>query len=306
MKPLFSYVGGKTFLKNKLVECLKIILDNNNFKFYEEWFAGGLGSFFALSDTLMEYKIKDILLNDINKNLIYLYSYIYNGSSEKIINEYIKIENEFHSFINKDIKEIDRLKNKDLFKEKLMPARDFYKSIVLLFNSSNNYFDKAVYLIFLQNHCFNGIYRENQKGQYNTPFNWEARLVTKEIVSEKINNILNCFSNFKIEFSAVDFSQIKESNSVIYLDPPYLNKNNNENSYHKESFGLDRQIELLEKIKNYKYIYSNHNDERIRNYFNNNLFNNNLIIETVNRKNIISASSESRKNDKVEILVIQK
>lgn len=50
MKPLFAYVGGKTFLKNKLVECLKLILNNNNFKSYEEWFAGGLGSFFAVSE----------------------------------------------------------------------------------------------------------------------------------------------------------------------------------------------------------------------------------------------------------------
>ena len=62
-------------------------------------------------------------------------------------------------------------------------------------------------------------------------------------------------------------------------------------------------MQLIDKIKELNFIYSNHFDERILNKFND--FEN-IDVEKVFRKNIISASKESRKKDKVEMLIIKK
>ena len=85
---------------------------------------------------------------------------------------------------------------------------------------------------------------------------------------------------------------------MLYLDPPYLNQDISENKYSKDLFGIDKQIKLIEKIQDYSFIYSNHYDDRIIKEFSK--FN---TLEIINRKNTISSSNESRKNDKKEILL---
>lgn len=304
VKPLFRYIGGKSFLKDKLEEKIELVLKNECITKYEEWFSGGLGSFFAICNKLKEYKIKEVLLNDINKKLISVYKNIYYGNGENLIFEYMKIENEFQKTIPKNTYLLHKVKDKDLIKINLTNSRDYYKKIVNLFNQTNDNFFQAVYLIFLQNHSFNGIYRENQKGDYNTPFNWEAKKIKEELISNRIKNIENCFKDFNITFLNVDFTELIENkNSVVYLDPPYINNGMGENKYNKTAFNFEKQMQLIDKIKELNFIYSNHFDERILNKFND--FGN-IDVEKVFRKNIISASKESRKNDKVEILVIKK
>lgn len=304
VKPLFAYVGGKTFLKNKLVEKIEIILNKSKIEVYEEWFAGGLGSFFAVCKTLKDHHIKTVFLNDINEKLISLYSNIYSGNGDKIIKEYMILENKFHSKIPLLTYNRHTTKDKELLKFELLEARDYYKNVVDNFNKSEDSFEQSVYLIFIQNHCFNGIYRENQKGEYNTPFNWEARKVTEELISKKISDIENCFKNFNITFTSLDFEEMKiNKNSLIYLDPPYLNEASGENKYNKNSFNLNKQINLINKIKDHDFIYSNHLDKRIIEEFKPE---ENYSFDYINRKNTISSSAESRKNDKVELLINKK
>ena len=215
-----------------------------------------------------------------------------------LINQYMIIEDEFHLNIPTETYSLHKSRDKDLIKSKLIKARDFYKTIVKKFNNSNNEFEKSYLLIFLQNHSFNGIYRENLKGEYNTPFNWEAKRVNKANLTSKMNNIYNCFKQFNITFSSVDFMLMKESDSLIYLDPPYLNDGISENKYNKSSFNLVNQIELINKIQNYSFIYSNHYDDRLIDEFTG--WDN---LELIVRKNTVSSSLESRKVDKKEVLI---
>lgn len=298
IKPLFRYIGGKTNLKDKLILSFNLILNKQKFDRYEEWFAGGLGSFLSIYELLKSNKIKNILLNDINNNLISLYQNIYENKSLKILLEYSKIEKEFHSKIKYSTYNLHKKNDKNQIKEELTQARDYFKLIVKRFNQCNDYFEKSYLLIFLQNHSFNGIYRENLKGEYNTPFNWEAKKINLDILKLKLNDIFHCFHNFNIEFSAIDFEKIKKSDALLYLDPPYLNQDISENKYSKDLFGIDKQIKLIEKIQDYSFIYSNHYDDRIIKEFSK--FN---TLEIINRKNTISSSNESRKNDKKEILL---
>lgn len=308
MKPLFRYIGGKTFLKNKLIDSFNIILNNNKFTSYEEWFAGGLGSFFAVADTLLEHNIKKVTLNDINPTIMSLYNYINKGDRyiKHLIDMYVEIEDTFHAQIPSAANELDKTKDKEKLKELLSGANLVYKLFCRRFNDYEVSIEKAVYLIFLQNHCFNGIYRENLKGEYNTPFNWSPRLITRENITQKIKDVVKCFDKFDLTFTSVSFEKIEKSDALIYLDPPYINEKISENKYNKNNFNLDKQIELLEKIKDYSFIYSNHNDKRILDYFDNNYKKDELIISTVTRKNIISSSAESRANDVKEIIIVKK
>lgn len=298
--PLFRFVGGKTFLKQKLEDKINFILSKKSFSRYEEWFAGGLGSFFAVCNILKENNIKDILLNDINSNLIILYKNIYNNRIEELINKYMHIENQFHLSIPIETYSLNKIKDKEIIKLNLVNARDFYKSIVKQFNISLDEFEKSYLLIFLQNHCFNGIYRENLKGEYNTPFNWEAKKIDRNRLTKKMLDIYNCFKQFNITFSSVDFELIEKSapNTLIYLDPPYLNKDVAENKYNKNIFTFNKQVELINKIQDYSFIYSNHYDDRLIDEFCGW-----SSLDVVSRKNTISSSVESRKIDKKEVLI---
>ncbi len=154
-------------------------------------------------------------------------------------------------------------------------------------------------MVFLQKHSFNGIYRENLKGEYNTPFNWSASNTTF-VVKEKINETRTLFDKFDISFSSSPYQNIHYSeNTLYYLDPPYYNDNETENKYNMECFGLKQQIDLIKRIKNKNFIYSNHYNENILSLLKEN---NQFSHDVIERKNIMSPNSETRKIPKKEIL----
>jgi DNA adenine methylase len=80
---------------------------------------------------------------------------------------------------------------------------------------------RATYFLFLNRHCFNGIYRTNMKGEFNVPFS-----------GNKTGN-LPSWSDFMAAVEMLDKAQIMESDfeelliqnvekmDFVYLDPPY-------------------------------------------------------------------------------------
>ena len=64
-----------------------------------------------------------------------------------------------------------------------------------------------------------------------------------------------------------------------------------------------KKLNLISKIKNLNYIYSNHYSDILINEL---IKNDNVNIKQISRKNTISANLESRKSDKLEILVTNK
>lgn len=304
--PLFKYIGGKSWLKDELNNSIeKVLKYNPNIDTYIEPFAGGLGAFLGVSETLLKNNIKKVILNDVNMKLIQFYKNV-NENSEKLIQTYMEVENEYAKTIPEIFFTYDKKKEKDLIKESLKDAYNYYNSVRTSFNNENDSIKNSAYLLFLQTHCFNGIYRENSKGGYNTPFNWDARVISEDKIREKINNVLNVFNKFEIEFLTGSYCQIDYSlNALYYLDPPYINEDNIiENAYHKDGFGIIQQEDLINKIKDTIFIYSNHENDKLMAIFESK--NMNIEVQLIPRKNIISASNESRKKDKIEILVINK
>ena len=155
--------------------------------------------------------------------------------------------------------------------------------------------------MFLQKHSFNGIYRENGKGEYNSPFNWSEKIINEDYI-KNLYNLNHLFNKFKINFTNISFEDIEYSrNMLVYLDPPYINLDIQENSYNKNRFGLIEQKKLIQLIKNSTFIYSNHNHQDILNEFNVQKITINT--EIISRRNLISAKADSRKNKKEELLI---
>jgi len=306
VSPLFKYIGGKSWLKDELNKTVDSVLQANpQIDTYVEPFAGGLGAFLGITDTLIKNNIKRIILNDINTKLIQFYKNVY-SNSELLIEKYMEVEDAYAATVPEIFFTYDKKKDKELIKVALQPASQYFNQIRNAFNSEQDSIMNSAYLLFLQTHCFNGIYRENSKGGYNTPYNWDARIITEERTREKINNVLSVFNQFEIEFSTGSYDKINYSlTALYYLDPPYLNEENIiENTYHKDRFGIFEQEDLIDKVKYSRFVYSNHSSEILISMFNRKGIN--VSVKEIPRKNIISASKESRKTDKIEILLYSK
>lgn len=315
VKTLFKYIGGKRWLRNNLRQEFSNILKMKNFDTYVEPFVGGMGAFLSVYDVLKENGIKKIILNDINTNLINFYKIIKEEDGLKtkdLIDKFLILEQSFISTIPKETSKLHKIKDKFKIKENLTHANINFlnqrkRFNVLIKNDNKNNEEKietAAILLFLQAHCFNGIYRENSKGEYNTPFNWEVREKTKEILEEEIKDVQNVFNLFEVKLlnkSALDIMDTNSENIFYYLDPPYLNNNISENKYNKEHFDEEKQMQLIEKLNNKFFVYSNHHNDKLLNAFK--LHGKDYKVQIIMRKNIISASVESRKEDKSEILI---
>lgn len=104
----------------------------------------------------------------------------------------------------------------------------------------------AARFIYLNKTCFNGLYRENLKGEFNVPMGrykkpmiWDPQRVLA--ASALLQNT---------ELLLQDFSQIRERASratdFVYLDPPYhpLSNTSNFTAYSKLAFGELQQRQL--------------------------------------------------------------
>jgi DNA adenine methylase len=302
IKPLFKYIGGKTWLRDKLREKVSYILESqNDITTYVEPFAGGLGAFLSIYDLLSQKGIKKVILSDINFTLINIYKDIKEQSSE-LEKEILALEN---GFIKTIPDSMSKLSSKEETKKALVDAEKFFKSVRQDFNREKNTSNiaQSARLIFLQKHSFNGVYRENSKGDYNTPFNWSPNNMI-DTISLRISELKSVFDLFDISFQNLSYESLDyEPSSLFYLDPPYANEEIIENKYNKVQFDKKMQLDLIFKVKNLNFIYSNHpvnfiidELEKIKN----------IDMEFVSRKNIMSASSESRKDDKSEILACNK
>ena len=228
IKPLFKYIGGKTWLRELLRQKIEFTTSKRNFNTYCEPFAGGLGSFLAVYDVLLDKGIKKVLLSDINETLIYTYNAIKDEPLE-LIEEFINIEKGFVNLISEDLY---KTKDKEEIKKLLVNAKDYFNKIKSEFNLNKNTVSlrQSARLIFLQKHSFNGVYRENSKGEYNTPFNWSGANMLSSI-KEKVLELNSIFNSFDITFDVSSFADIKyDLDTLYYLDPPYLNENISENN----------------------------------------------------------------------------
>ncbi len=234
-RPFIKWAGGKTQLLVEFEKRLPLsIREKGEIKSYVEPFIGGGALFFYLKD---KYSIKNSFLFDINPELIIAYKVV-QKDHKKLIRELREIED-----IHLEKSESERKEN--------------YYMIRTLYNAQMNDFDydnysaewikRTKYFIFLNKTCFNGLFRQNLKGEFNVPF---GRYDNPKILDEPniiaVNKSLASTEIFCADFN--ESSSYIQKSTLMYLDPPYrpLNRTSNFTTYAKNGFQEEDQIRLAQ------------------------------------------------------------
>lgn len=142
-------------------------------------------------------------------------------------------------------------------------SEDVFYELREEFNTSTDSIRKSALLIYLNRHCFNGLYRCNSKGKFNVPF---GRYAKPALPREDIINFYH--KSQKARFIHQDFLLTMdgaEEGDVVYCDPPYapLSLTANFSDYTADGFCQKHQELLALKAKELsargvKVVVSNH------------------------------------------------
>lgn len=216
--PLFMWAGGK----NKMIKHYKSLMPYSVRNYFEPFFGGGAMFLFVMKN----YTPKKIVINDINKEIMSIYSSIQNNVSLFI--ECCKEQECNYLSLSKENRKIYYYNIRNQY------AFQFQKWSVV---------EQSVILYFLMKTGFNGIYQinKNTNNRYGTPcgllnqknniFNyenikkWNVILQNVEILSD---NWKSCFI-------------LKPTDSFLFFDPPYRGCFTS----YGQSFQDEQQTELL-------------------------------------------------------------
>jgi DNA adenine methylase len=237
VQPVLKWVGGKRQLLSEIEKYIP-----STYKVYYEPFVGGGAVLFHLQP-------KNVVINDINSELINLYNIIKNDV-EALITDLQRYRNELDYFY--EIRELDR--NKEEYNK--------FSSI-----------EKASRMLYLNKTCYNGLFRVNRAGEFNSPFgSYKNPNISNELTLRAVSNY---FHKSEIRFENTDFVQalngIKKG-SFVYFDPPYdpVSSSTSFTGYDKGGFDRADQLRLKELCdslteKGVKFLLSNSATDFIRN-----------------------------------------
>lgn len=173
--------------------------------------------------------IKKAIINDINPHLVKTYTVI-RDNPYPLIDALTELQEKFRAIGDFEAQ------------------KDLFLNVRYHFNQQNlTDIEEAAHMIFLNRTCFNGLYRENSKGNFNVPF---GRYTNPTICDEALL-IADSELLQKVEILNGDFARTGDyvdGYSFFYFDPPYrpLDATSSFNSYVKESFDDNEQIRLKE------------------------------------------------------------
>jgi DNA adenine methylase len=233
-KPFLKWVGGKRQLLAQFENLYPKELKQKTIKNYYEPFVGGGAVFY---DVAQNYEVKNAFLYDINDELIISYKVIQKDVAKLLecLHRYDKI-----------YKQLSEKKQQEFYYD----TRHKYN-----LDRSNNHFEKyeekwiprVAQTIFLNKTCFNGLFRFNSKGDFNTP---HGKYTNPNIIDEpnllKVSKLLEIATIKKADFREV-IHDVKD-NSFLYFDPPYrpISKSASFTAYNKSGFSDNEQFQLAE------------------------------------------------------------
>ena len=238
LKSPLKWAGGKSKLMNKIEEVYSDDFRWGHEKYtYVEPFSGGGSSWLFV---LQKYHPKRMIVNDINPNVINLWRCIQNSSKE-LCGE---LDSIISNYLNLDW---------DGRKEYFLNLRKSFNDKKDVLNGSNTDVRLAAEFLFLNKTCFNGLWRTNSKGEFNTPFGKPINLNKEPNIYDKDNIIKLSELIRDVEFKCGDYKDVIgeyiTGDVLVYMDPPYRGT---WSDYSKESFGEKEQIELSHYMKELK------------------------------------------------------
>lgn len=267
--PFVKWAGGKRQLLSQIKERMPEKYNN----YFEPFVGGGAVTFELLPE--------NALINDINKALI---------------NAYKQICDEPDMFL-KDVNKLDEEMWED-GKKYYYSLREHYNDKLM---KSEYDVELAALFVFINKHCFNGLYRVNGKGLFNVPYNNSRRVSVDEDSIIEISKYLK-----KITIIDGDFEEAckgAKKGDFVFIDSPYapLNPTSFE-SYTKEGFDIEshkRLARLYDELtaRGCYCMLTNHNTELINNLYGNKDYK----IDIVSVKRMINSDASNRVGQEVMI-----
>jgi len=232
IEPFVKWAGGK----NQLLDKLHNKIPNTYGTYFEPFIGGG-----AL---LFHEKPKKAVISDIN---------------EQLINIYLQLQAAPKSVI----REVNKLDKGSCDKDYYLAIREAYNKKIQAHELDA---ECAALMIWINKHCFNGLYRVNSKGLFNVPYN--NKQTGKSIDETNLMSIGYFLKNSHVQILCQDFEMTCESaqaGDFVYFDSPYIpvSETANFTDYTKDGFTYEDHVRLAELYKRLdargvKAMLSNH------------------------------------------------
>lgn len=267
--PFVKWAGGKRQLIPQIRERMPEQFNN----YYEPFVGGGA--------VIFELLPENAVINDINRALINAYQMICDHPQEFL-------------------KEINRL-DAEMWED----GKEYYYSLREHYNDKlmRDEFDVelAALFVFINKHCFNGLYRVNGKGLFNVPYNNSRRNSVDEKSIMEISEFLKDVTIISGDFEAA--CEGASTGDFVFIDSPYapLNPTSFE-SYTKEGFDIEshrRLANLFDELtaRGCYCMLTNHNTELINELYGNKGY----TIDVVSVKRMINSDASNRVGEEVII-----
>lgn len=267
--PFVKWAGGKRQLLTHIKERMP-----EEFSRYFEPFVGG-------GAVALELMPENAVINDINEALINTYRQI-----RDVPEQFLKLVQAMDEGMGEDAKEY-YYSLRQRYNDKLM--RSEYDT------------ELAALFVFMNKHCFNGLYRVNGKGLFNVPYNKSRK------PSVEPENIIETSKYLqRIQIESGDFErvcQMAEPGDFLFLDSPYAPlKENSFESYTKEGFDVEshqRLARLYHELteRGCYCMLTNHNTQFIMDLYKDRGYR----IDVVSVKRMINSDASKRTGEEVII-----
>lgn len=229
-KPFVKWAGGKTQILAEIRKRYPSGLGDSITRYAEPFVGGGA----VLFDVLSNYRIKEAYISDVNRELIETYKQIKDNHKNLILN-LSELQTEYIA--------LDSVERKNKFYEKRKRFNEL---------KSNNILGEeiAALFIFLNKTCFNGLYRVNNKGEFNVPTGvYKNPKICDKANIEAIAKMLRNVEILNAPYT--DSDNFIDNNTFVYFDPPYrpLTATASFTSYTEGGFDDEEQIKLAHYIQ---------------------------------------------------------
>lgn len=214
-EPIIKWAGGKRQILDRLTARLP---HQCGYAQYFEPFIGGGAVYFALEP-------ENAYISDINRRLINFYHQV-EARPEELIGV---------------ISELVRDHSEELYYQR----RDEFNDLQEDGQCTGDKLREAGLFYYLNQTCFNGLYRENEYGDFNVPYGRQKTMPSVE--PDTIREAHKLLQSAVIKHqNYIKIEELVEEDDLVYLDPPYqkLSETANFSHYHKKGFGSEEQDDL--------------------------------------------------------------